>query len=269
MSEKENIIRKAKETELLKKRINQNKSFQQLDFLKWIFDRIKIEPGSKIIELCSGTGSQTSYLLDKAGKGGQVTAVDISSESIGILKANTKEVDHSKLVTVVSNMDNLEPALRNQGFRPQFFDLAFCAYGLYYSKDVSNTLKVIKSWLKPKGRIVIIGPFGPNNSPLFNVLEQGGVRIPIFVKYTSGEFMVKEVIPWITDNYQATHIHTTVNQIIWNKVEDIIEYWENTTFYDSDKLPIVKKLIDDHLYKYQSFVNEKHIMMIEALHDGK
>jgi len=269
MIEKENIIRRAKETGLLEKRINQNMSYQKFDFLKWIFDRIKVEPDSKIIELCSGTGSQTSYLLDKVGKGGQVVAVDISSESIKILKAKPREVDHSKLVTIVSDIDNLDPALRNKGFSAQCFDLAFCAYGLYYSKDVLNTLKVIKNWLKPKGRIVIVGPFGSNNSPLFNMLENGGVRIPSYVKYTSGEFMIKDVLSWITNNYQVTYIHTTVNRIIWNKTEDIIEYWESTTFYDSDKLSMVKKLIDNHLYKYQSFVNEKHIMMIEALHDEK
>ncbi len=266
---KENIIHKAKETGLLEKRIKQNRNFQQVDLLKWIFDRTKLEPDSKIIELCSGTGSQTSYLLDNAGKDGQVIAVDISSQSIERLKAKTKGVNHSKLVTVVSDMDNLDAALRNQGFRPSYFDLAFCAYGLYYSKDVLTTLKVLKSWLKPKGRIVIVGPFGSNNSPLFNVLEQGGVSISRYVKHTSGDFMVKDVLPWITNHYQLTYIHTTVNQIIWNKTEDIIEYWKNTTFYDSDKLSIIRKLIDDHIYKYRHFVNEKHIMMIEASHDEK
>ena len=57
------------------------------------------------------------------------------------------------------------------------FDLIFCAYGLYYSPDPKRTLEEARSLLRKNGRIAVVGPFGPNNRQLFDLVRRSGILI--------------------------------------------------------------------------------------------
>jgi len=264
MHNRREILKKAQSSISLDSRIKENIAAQQINLIDWIFKKTKIESGSKVLELCCGTGSQTFQLLDLVGEMGHIVALDISGQALKKLMKNVKPGLESRVTLIQSEMDDLHYGLEKNGLKPPFFDLAFCAYGLYYSNDAIQTLKNIKSWLKPSGRIIIIGPFGPNNAPLFNLLESAETTIPAFVKYTSSDFMFKEVVPWLTKQFETISIHTLINKISWDKVEKVIEYWKNTTFYDQEKLKTVSKLLNEHFKMSRKFINEKWVMMIEA-----
>ena len=93
------------------------------------------------------------------------------------------------------NLDDFGPALRSSGLRPGGFDLVFCAYGLYYSTDPLATLSEARSWLNPRGRIVVVGPFGPNNGQLFDLVRASGVVLAPAVIDSSQHFMLRTVLP--------------------------------------------------------------------------
>ncbi|MDM8542140.1 class I SAM-dependent methyltransferase [Desulfococcaceae bacterium HSG9] len=261
---KENISTRSRRTELLETRIAQNVGAQKIDLAEWIFDRIEIESGSKVLELCSGTGAQTLHLINRVGETGHVFPSDVSRKTLDKLDANIKTKWKPRVTSIEADMDSLSDVLDGNGFVAPHFDMVFCAYGLYYSKNVAEILQEIKRWLRPKGRLVVVGPFGPNNDPLFNLLEQAGVVIQPCIKYTSTDFMFKEVLSWAAKHFEKVFINTVVNQIAWQEPTDVLTYWKNSTFYDSERLTVVKKLVDAHFSMNSEFVNEKWIMMIEA-----
>ena len=261
--QKDKIIKRATDDDLLDERINKNIKSQRVDLVKWIFDRIEIIPGSYILELCCGTGNQTLKLLELVDTNGKVVAIDISDRAIEKLKNKVPDNIKDRLVTVVGSIDNLKEALQITKCNINRFDMIFCAYGLYYSKAPEKVLKNMFDLLKDDGKIVVIGPFGPNNKQLFDFLEMCGVKIPDYVLYTSRDFMEKIIIPFATRNFQKINIYTLVNQVIWKNQKDIIKYWENSTFFDESKKEKVIKNLKNHFKKHDEFINDKWIMIVK------
>jgi ubiquinone/menaquinone biosynthesis C-methylase UbiE len=257
------VLERAQQASLLDSRITGNRRGQNLDLVQWIFNRMEVGHGSRILELCSGTGSQTLPLLDRAGSTGHVVAMDISPKAIETLTDKLTPSLRQRATFVLAHLDDFAHSLERIGLKPPSFDLIFCAYGLYYSNNSSLVMRTAKSWLRPQGRIVIVGPFGANNAPLFNLLKAGAVEIPGYVTYTSSDFMLQEVIPWAAEHFDTVTVQTVANRITWRSPADVLQYWRNTTFFEEAKLPVIESLLEQHFDRHGEFVNEKRIMMIE------
>ena len=263
MTAREEIKERAIDASLLDERILKNVQHQRVDLVQWIFDRINVRPGNCILELCSGTGNQTLKLLDLIGENGKVVAVDISESALKKLKDKVGTDAERRLITLQLSIDHLKGALEKMKSIDENFDLIFCAYGLYYSERPEDILGEMLHWLASDGRIVIVGPFGPNNGPLFNFLERSGVKIPDYVRYTSQDFMEKVVLPFATRNFTKTNVYTLVNPVVWESQEDVFQYWKNSTFFDEEKKEIIKERLERFIIKNNEFINEKWVMMVE------
>ena len=164
---------RATQAELLEQRIAENSASQEIDLATWILERIQLRPEDRVLELCCGTGGQTLPLLDRVGDSGRMVALDISRNALDILSSKAGE-NRSRLSLVEGGLDDFSSSLHGLNEEPGSFDLVFCAYGLYYSKDSQRTLDEARRWLKPEGRIVVVGPFGPNNGPVVLTLPVSG-----------------------------------------------------------------------------------------------
>ncbi len=253
---------RATEAELLEQRIVENSASQEIDLASWIFERVRIQPGDQVLELCCGTGGQTLPLLERVGRSGRVVALDISRKALDALAAKATHAKQ-RLTLVESSLDDLSSSLQTLGLQPGCFDLLFCAYGLYYSTDAQRTLAEARSWLKPDGRIVVVGPFGPNNQPLFDLVRASGAELAEPVTFSSERFMLQTVLPWGARNFASTAVHTMVNPVRWATPERAINYWQNTTFYDAEKRPAFEQLLRAHFARHGVFVNEKWVMLTE------
>ena len=231
--------------------------------MEWIFERLTIPSDARILEVCCGTGAQTVRFLGKVTEAGHVVAVDMSRDALDTLEAKAEDGYHSQLTLIESDMDALPQALAKAGHQSTKFDLAFCAYGLYYSKTPVHVLETMFRRLNSGGSIFIVGPYGPNNEPLFELLKEIGVTIPSYVRYTSQDFMCDQVIPWSTRAFETVSIHTVVNSIQWDSPDRVLNYWQNSTFFDPNKLQAMKKKVADHFDTHECFRNEKWIMMVE------
>ena len=76
---------RATQAELLEQRIAENSASQEIDLATWIFERVQVRPGDRVLELCSGTGGQTLALLNRVGESGHVVALDISRKALDTL----------------------------------------------------------------------------------------------------------------------------------------------------------------------------------------
>lgn len=254
---------RATEAELLEQRIVENKASQEIDLATWIFERVRVRPGDQVLELCCGTGGQTLALLDRVGAAGRVVALDISRKALDTLRSKAGAGNQEKLALVESSLDRLSASLSLAQWQPGTFDLVFCAYGLYYSADAQRTLDEARAWLKPDGRIVVVGPFGPNNQSLFDLVRASGAAIAEPVTFSSERFMLQTVLPWAARNFAATSVHTMVNPVHWTTAEHVLNYWQNTTFYDEQKRPAFEQLLRSHFAQHGVFVNQKWVMLVE------
>ncbi len=254
---------RATQSSLLEQRIAENTASQSIDLTTWIFERVAVCAGGKVLELCCGTGGQSLKMLDLLGESGQLVAMDISPEALSTLESRAGAARRARLKTIATNIDEFTTALRSAGFQPGTFDLVFCAYGLYYSSDPERVLAEAIAWLKPGGRIAIAGPFGPNNGPLFDVIRAAGVRLSEPVTFSSERFMTQTVVPWGARHFEGMAVHTIVNPVRWPSVDRVLNYWENTTFYDAEKRAAVEQLLHQHFNSNKEFVNEKWVMLIE------
>jgi SAM-dependent methyltransferase len=254
---------RATQAELLEQRIAENASSQEIDLAKWIFERVHVPAGSQILELCSGTGGQTLSLLDRVGDDGRVVAVDISRAALDTLTSKAGAAKGKRLVCVEVSLEDFSSSWGQRRAQQDGFDLIFCAYGLYYSSDAQRTLQEAKALLKPEGRIVVVGPFGPNNKPLFDLVRRSGAAIAEPVVFSSEHFMTQTVLTWGARNFESMSVHTMVNPVRWTAPERVVNYWQNTTFYDADRRTDFEKLVHSHFADHVAFINEKWVMMVE------
>jgi ubiquinone/menaquinone biosynthesis C-methylase UbiE len=258
----ETIQQKARNPWCLETRASENEASQEVDFGKWVFDRIDVKAEARILELCCGTGLQTVQFSKRVGKKGHIIALDISREALKKLALKVSSNRTSKMSLINSDINALDKGLKKLNLTLPSFDLIFCAYGLYYSSDAKKTLDEAKKWLKPNGVIAIVGPYAANNGRLFEVLELSGVKIMDEVKYSSQRFMDYEVIPWAVEHFDKVVIDTMVNRVKWSSTDQIMRYWDNTTFYQKDRAKEVCSRLEAVFRKDGSFVNEKWVMMV-------
>jgi ubiquinone/menaquinone biosynthesis C-methylase UbiE len=256
------MMSRATQAELLEHRIAENSASQEIDLATWVFERTQVRPGDAVLELCCGTGGQTLSLLNRVGDAGQVVALDISREALKTLTSKAA-LWGNRLTTIEANLDGFSSSLHKISVKEESFDLIFCAYGLYYAVDARQTLQEARSWLKPQGAIVVVGPFGPNNKPLFDLLRASGVRLAEPVTFSSERFMTQIVSPWGAENFETLSVRTMVNHVRWRTPERVLNYWQNTTFYDAEKRPAFQELLNSHFVKHGEFVNEKWVMLVE------
>jgi len=254
---------RATQSELLEQRIAENAAAQAIDLATWIFERVSVRSGDHVLELCCGTGGQTLPLLNRVGDNGRVVALDMSKSALDTLTSRAGPVHSKRLTCVEASLESFSSSLNQAGVPLEAFDLVFCAYGLYYSSNAERTLEEARAKLKPSGRIVVVGPFGPNNKPLFDLVRASGVTIAAPVVFSSESFMVQTVLPWGTRNFESISLHTMVNPVRWDTPERVLNYWQNTTFYDAAKREDFERLVRAHFTRLPVFVNEKWVMLVE------
>jgi ubiquinone/menaquinone biosynthesis C-methylase UbiE len=214
----------ATNTSALLERILSQKD-QSVDLNEWVFDKLKINANPKILELCCGTGAQTKYLVRMMGRGGSLDCLDINEQSIS---ANRNSVAEEKINYHISDIDAVDT------YAPESLDLIFSSYGFYYSKDPVALHEMLYRKFNTNGKFVLVGPVLGNNSELYEIMKQIGVKINDDVLYSSEKFML-EMEEIFLNCYGDVHFHRALNKVRYGSVNQLLKYWKNTTFHDSDK----------------------------------
>src|SRR5260370_28577701 len=103
---------RATQAELLEQRIAENRASQEVDLVRWIFERIPVQESDQVLELCCGTGGQTLRMLSALGKRGRLYALDLARVALTTLVTSAAPVE-SKLVAVQASLVRLSGALRD------------------------------------------------------------------------------------------------------------------------------------------------------------
>jgi len=193
---------------------------QSVDLNKWIFNHLPILESNRVLELCCGTGAQTKYFSDYI-KSGAITCVDINPSTI---QANKDYVRDPKILYIASPLDDFKKYAKNK------YDIIFCAYGFYYSKNPKGLHKELRKKLNNMGRFILSGPVLGNNIELYRIISNIGCKIPKPVTYSSELFMLEFLQEFLT-SYESVTFERVENKINYSSPEALLAYWKNTTFY--------------------------------------
>ncbi len=127
----------------------------------------------QVLDVACGTG-HASLAVARLLPRGRVTAVDFSP---GMLEqARRKAVSLN-----IRNIEFIERDMENLGFENRF-DVAVCAFGIFFVMDMERQLAHIASTVKPGGRIAITNflenYFSPCKELLFERIASYGVQSP-------------------------------------------------------------------------------------------
>lgn len=104
-------------------------------------------PGTKILDVATGTGVVALAAAQAIGEGGRVAAIDLAESMLDRLQEKIDKFGIRNIDLHVMDASSLD-------FRRDYFDYAVCSFGLFFLPDM---LAAIKEWvrvLKPGGRIL-------------------------------------------------------------------------------------------------------------------
>jgi ubiquinone/menaquinone biosynthesis C-methylase UbiE len=124
-----------------------------------------------VLDVACGTG-HASLAISKVLKKGRVTAVDFSP---GMLDQARKKASALN----IGNVEFLERDMQSLNFPAGLFDIAVCAFGIFFVEDMDAQLAHIVSAVRPGGRIMITcfeeSYFYPLKEMFFARIEAYGV----------------------------------------------------------------------------------------------
>jgi len=107
--------------------------------------RLKIKPGSIVLDVGTGTGVFIPSLLREIGEGGRIIALDIAERMLG--RARAKGFN--------GNIDYLCADVTNIPLRNEIFDIVLCSSSFPHFQDKSRALFEMNRVIKKGGRLLI------------------------------------------------------------------------------------------------------------------
>jgi len=244
-------IQAASDTAKLVERINKNQESQTFCLEDWIFSDMDLSKFTNILELCSGTGKQSEYIVKLSNSAAKINLSDISEDSSRLLK---EKFSKNKQVTIHNqNMDELLDSITPG------FDLILVSYGLYYSNYREDILTgKISNLLNQGGMLIVVGPYRDNNYELFGFLRSHGVSIPRSVSYSCDGFMDNILHEMLVYSKSVT-MDFADNVQKWSSSDSLLTYWKNSTFYDPEKEEEISVSMRRHFENSSSFHITKKI----------
>jgi ubiquinone/menaquinone biosynthesis C-methylase UbiE len=246
---------RATATAYLEKRIEINRAYSSADFDAWLFERLKVQPDEDILDVGCGSGTQTIPFTGMVQPTGSVSSLDISAESIGLLKSRI--LPGCRVEAVAADMADLAQVIAND-FSVKRFSLAHSSYALYYSPKRLEVLDVMRGSLKPGGRCAV---FTPNRPHGLVELAASFANVPAAVD-ESLRFGPDVLQPYFEKHFPRVEVHHFHNVVSVPSSDILIEFYRQTTYYDVQAEAKMRAVADDAIKQKGCFNYEKNGYLI-------
>jgi ubiquinone/menaquinone biosynthesis C-methylase UbiE len=246
---------RATATAFLEKRIEINRAYSSADFDAWLFDLLKVQPGEDILDVGCGSGAQTIPFTSLVGPTGSVSSLDISVDSIALLKSRV--LPGVRVEAIAADMADLAQVIAN-AFSVKRYSLAHSSYALYYSPKRLEVLDVMRGALKPGGRCAV---FTPNQPHGLVELAARFTDVPAVVD-ESLRFGPDVLQPYFEEHFPRVEVHHFHNVVSVPSTDILIEFYRQTTYYDAQAETKMRAVVDEAIRQKGRFDYEKNGYLI-------
>jgi enediyne biosynthesis protein CalE5 len=113
---------------------------------KALIDRARVGPGDRVLDVAAGYGEPGLTAARAVGPRGQVVCCDISQPMLDFAQQRATDAGIGNIELVVGDAEDLD-------FGRERFDAIVSRAGIMYFVDVAGTLRRLRSWLRPGGRL--------------------------------------------------------------------------------------------------------------------
>lgn len=199
----------------LQTRIDIHGKYGSRDIDQWMLDLLKLQKGSKILDVGCGSGKQCfsfyNYLHGEAEIHGGDVNVDLLNQA---REANAK----------LGSPIHLREVNFNQTFpyEDNSFDLVSCCFAIYYAENIPFTISEMHRVLRPGGRLFTTGPM-PNNKQLFYDIIREATGKPIPPMPGSSRYST-EIYGAVKSLFSSVEIHIFENPLTFTEVDPFLAY---------------------------------------------
>jgi ubiquinone/menaquinone biosynthesis C-methylase UbiE len=141
-----------------------------------LIDMASIRPGTSVLDIASGAGSQSIEAAKRVGPNGRVLATDISGTMLEHVRQNALHAGIENIETLTAAADELQSSLGP-------FDAAICRMGLMLFPAPQRALETLRPILRPGARFAALVFSTPANSPFLSqpmaiLLRHAGKSFP-------------------------------------------------------------------------------------------
>jgi ubiquinone/menaquinone biosynthesis C-methylase UbiE len=124
---------------------------------KFLADKLPVESGAWVLDLCTGTASLLSHLQAKVGRDGQVVGMDFSRGMLKVAHEKTRSLPNIHLV---------EADAGQLPFAAGAFDAVTCSHAFYELKGETKerALQEVVRVLRPQGAFLMMEHDVPSNA---------------------------------------------------------------------------------------------------------
>lgn len=134
-------------------------------------ERLDLQPGERVLDVCSGSGGSALPAAEQVGPEGLVIASDLAENLIALARAKAE-------TKALSNMEFRVADMLELGYPDASFDAVVCVFGIFFVPDMAAAVRELWRMVRPGGRLTITtwGPrlFEPANSAFWEAI--GRVR---------------------------------------------------------------------------------------------
>lgn len=132
-------------------------------------ERLRPAHGSRVLDVCCGSGASAIPAAKIVGPGGSVVGVDLAENLLELARAKAKQLG-------LENTEFQSGDMTNLAFETETFDAVICVFGIFFVPDMDVALHELKRVLKTGGTLAITtwGPrlFEPVNTVFWNSVRE-------------------------------------------------------------------------------------------------
>lgn len=132
-------------------------------------ERLRLAHGSRVLDVCCGSGASAIPAAKIVGPGGSVVGVDLAENLLELARAKAKQLG-------LENTEFQSGDMTNLAFETETFDAVICVFGIFFVPDMDVALHELKRVLKTGGTLAITtwGPrlFEPVNTVFWNSVRE-------------------------------------------------------------------------------------------------
>lgn len=187
---------------------------------RWLFDKIDIPQGSKVLEIGCGDGSLWSKNTDRIPNGCQLYLTDASKGMLEDSRRNLKEVK-GKFLFEVANAEQLP-------YEDSTFDVVIANHVLFYVKDIKKAFLEVKRVLKKGGRLYASTIGEDHMIELSNLASEFDNRVFFTQTNPAHQFGLENGKEQLEEWFNEVKLFIYEDSLLVNEVEPLIDYIYST-----------------------------------------